>query len=104
MTGLGNCIPSTGADPPHIGEGQAQGSVSAPGGLGGLGLMEVGITPLLYNRTWCLSPLKVLLQQAECDILLPRPQDLDLPVWPVRETRSPRQWFDPRSHRYHPGC
>ena len=62
MTGLGNCIPSTGADPPLIGEGQALGSVSAPGGLGGLGLMEVGITPLLYNRTWCLSPLKVLLQ------------------------------------------
>ena len=42
MTGLGNCIPSTGADPSLIGEGQALGSVSAPGGLGGLGVMEVG--------------------------------------------------------------
>ncbi|MEL7302020.1 MAG: reverse transcriptase domain-containing protein [Pseudomonadota bacterium] len=42
------------------------------------------ITPLLYDIPWRLPPLSDLLSQAAGTILHPRPELLDLWVWPVR--------------------
>ena len=47
------------------------------------------IAPLLYDVLWRLPPLKDLVSQAGGTILHPRPEDLDLWVWPVRGPSSP---------------
>ena len=50
----------------------------------GWGSWRSETAPLLYDDPWRLPPLRDLLSQANGDILHPRPQDLNLWVWPVR--------------------
>ena len=50
----------------------------------GWGTWTSVITPLLYDAPWPLPLRRDLLRQAKGEIFHPRPQDLDLRVWPVR--------------------
>ena len=50
----------------------------------GWGVWRSEITPLLYDRPWCLPVRRDLLTQAKGEIFHPRPEDLDLWAWPVR--------------------
>ena len=49
----------------------------------GWGSWRSEITPLLCDHPWRLPPLRDLVSQADGAILHPRPEDLDLWVWPV---------------------
>ena len=49
----------------------------------GWGAWMSDIAPLLYDQPWALPLRRDLLRQARNEIFHPRPQDLDLRVWPV---------------------
>ena len=71
------CIPSSGADPPSLGRVRLHSLYVLPV-ASGRGSWSLEITPLLYARLWCLTPLRNLVSQADSDILHPRPAELDL--------------------------
>ena len=50
----------------------------------GWGTWTSVITPLLFDAPWTLPLRRDLLRQAKDEIFHPRPQDLDLRVWPVK--------------------